>query len=95
LGISNANLAKIISAVPAPAVKTPPVVVQPKVADIPYDLNYLEQKINGLVNVQRVSNGLPPLTWNADVANVARAHSQELAQKIKTSPLSIKFAIIF
>jgi len=79
LGISNANLAKIISAVPAPAVKIPPAVVQPKVADIPYDLNYLEQKINDLVNVQRVSNGLPALIWNSDVAAVARAHSQELA----------------
>jgi uncharacterized protein YkwD len=79
LGISNDNLSKIVSA--APAVVAVPAVKIPATAGIPYDLNYLEQKINDLVNAQRVANSLPALVWNSDIAAVARAHSQELASE--------------
>jgi uncharacterized protein YkwD len=85
LGISNANLAQITAAQsPSPSSSAQPQ-LEPQnpliAAATPYDLSYLEQKINSLVNAERVKNGLSPLAWNSDVANVAREHSQELAQE--------------
>jgi uncharacterized protein YkwD len=77
LGISNANLAQITIA-PAAASQT---VKNNITTTTPFDLNYLEQRINGLVNAERASNGLPALIWNGDIAAVARQHSQDLAQE--------------
>jgi uncharacterized protein YkwD len=77
LGVSNANLAQIAVA-SASASQT----IKNNIAtSTPFDLSYLEQKINDLVNAERVQNGLPALVWNSDIAAVARQHSQDLAQE--------------
>ncbi len=44
----------------------------------------LEQKIHQRVNEYRQSQGLPPLTLNAHISQVARLHSQKMAGKIAT-----------
>jgi uncharacterized protein YkwD len=42
--------------------------------------NYdLERRIFGLLNEIRAENGLSPLTWNDEVAELARVHSQNMA----------------
>ncbi len=43
----------------------------------------LEKTLQGLVNQERVSRGLNPLKWNDKVAQVAREHSQNLAEENK------------
>ncbi len=40
-----------------------------------------EQQVLTLTNAQRAAVGCPALTWNATLASVARAHSQEMAAK--------------
>lgn len=37
-----------------------------------------EQQVFQLVNQERAKQGLSPLTWNEDLANVARAHSKDM-----------------
>ena len=44
-----------------------------------YSSTDLEKKIFDAVNQERISNGLSALTWNDDLASVAREHSQNLA----------------
>lgn len=43
-------------------------------------LGWLEQRTHQLVNVERMKAGLNNLTWNEEVAEVARAHSTDMAQ---------------
>lgn len=43
--------------------------------------NVSEQKMLGLVNDERVKVGLKPLTWNEDLAKVARAHSIDMFKR--------------
>ncbi|MDD4902834.1 MAG: CAP domain-containing protein [Patescibacteria group bacterium] len=81
LGISNANLAQITIAPSSLTQAGNQSGLNPATTAVPYDLNYLERKINSLVNAERVKNGLPPLAGNADIAAVAREHSQNLAQE--------------
>ncbi len=86
LGISNANLAQINIAPsflpPAAGSQTVlPPASNPLTAASPYDLSYLEQKINNLVNAERAKNGLTALVWNPDISAVAREHSQDLARE--------------
>lgn len=38
-----------------------------------------EKQILDLANVSRVQNGLKPLLWNTKTANIARKHSQDMA----------------
>lgn len=47
----------------------------PKPATIPT----LEREAFELINVKRAAQGLPQLTWNDEVAKVARIHSQNMA----------------
>ncbi|NLT19890.1 MAG: copper amine oxidase [Syntrophomonadaceae bacterium] len=41
----------------------------------------LEKQTLDLVNVERVKRGLSILTWDADIANVARKHSQDMQRR--------------
>jgi len=77
LGISNVNLSQIVIANSSLA----PVIKNTATPAIPYDLSYLTQKINSLVNAERVKAGLTPLLWNDAVAAVAEQHSQDLAKE--------------
>lgn len=89
LGISNTNLATIPSAqdqlasIPAPAAPSPsspsntPIIVG--TAPSP-TISAIEQIAFNQINAYRLSKGLAALNWNADVANVARLHSQNMAE---------------
>lgn len=46
-------------------------------------LSDLESDIHKLINEQRKNNGLKELTWNNDLASVARGHSFDLAEENK------------
>jgi uncharacterized protein YkwD len=39
----------------------------------------LEHQVFGLINEKRIQNGLKPLIWNEQVAQVARLHSRNMA----------------
>jgi len=41
----------------------------------------LEQQAFALINQLRAKDGEPPLTWNDDVAKVARLHSSNMAEQ--------------
>ena len=41
--------------------------------------NDFEQQVLDLVNQERQKAGLAPLSWNSDLANVARAHSKDMS----------------
>lgn len=43
------------------------------------DAGAYEQEVLALTNAQRTGAGCPALTWNATLASVARAHSQDMA----------------
>lgn len=43
------------------------------------DIGAFERRILELTNAERANYGLPPLAWNPNLANVARAHSQDMA----------------
>jgi uncharacterized protein YkwD len=43
------------------------------------DIAWLEQKIHELVNAERQVQGLHNLTWNSEVATVARIHSEDMS----------------
>lgn len=43
------------------------------------DAGAYEQQVLALTNAQRTAAGCPALTWNATLASVARAHSQDMA----------------
>ncbi|MCI5892074.1 MAG: CAP domain-containing protein [Clostridiales bacterium] len=53
--------------------------VQPTQA--PSNLSDMEQEVLKLVNKVRSENGLSPLAWADDVANVARAHSKDMIDR--------------
>lgn len=44
-------------------------------------ISAMEQAVLSLTNAQRTANGCPALAWNATLAAVARAHSQDMAAK--------------
>jgi uncharacterized protein YkwD len=46
----------------------------------PADTVALERKAHELVNAHRRSRGLPPLAWDARIAEVARRHSRDMAE---------------
>ncbi len=66
--------------VPPPPIQTtpapPPIQVLP-----PANTNQAEQDIFRLTNEQRVQNGVPALAWSEPLAQVARAHSQDMATR--------------
>lgn len=45
------------------------------------EMREMERKTHEGVNVQRKKNNLPPLTWDDQVAEVARSHSQNMATR--------------
>jgi len=49
--------------------------------DTVIDATALESRIHELVNAERGKEGLAELGWDADLAVVARAHSQDMAQR--------------
>jgi len=44
------------------------------------DISQLEQEVHRLINVRRTNNGLSPLAFDSRLADIARAHSQDMAQ---------------
>jgi uncharacterized protein YkwD len=46
-----------------------------------FDAAYLEQRLFDLVNEQRAAHGLEPLGWDDPLANVALAHSKDMAAR--------------
>ncbi|HVZ12104.1 MAG TPA: CAP domain-containing protein [Patescibacteria group bacterium] len=66
--------------VPQPVVQTQPVVQQPTVAPAA-DISQIEQDIFRLTNDQRTLYSLPTFTWSDALANVARAHSQDMTNR--------------
>lgn len=46
-----------------------------------YQLSSIEFEIHALVNEERAKNGLKPLKWNSEIAEVAREHSTYLAKE--------------
>lgn len=58
--------------VPLPTPSTPPAAAAPASAN-------LEEQIAQRVNQHRASRGLAPLTYDPRIADLARAHSQEMA----------------
>jgi len=43
--------------------------------------NAIEKRAFEQTNLVRLQNGLPPLTWDADVCRMARTHSESMSQK--------------
>ena len=45
-----------------------------------YNLNALEQRIHNLVNQERSSMNIPELSWNDQLASIARMHSTDMLE---------------
>ncbi len=60
----------------APAMATTPLPVYVVTAEA----TQLEQRVFALINQERQAEGLAPLIWDADAAQLARAHSYNMAQ---------------
>lgn len=54
------------------------------------DIYELEQKVHLLINVQRMNNGLSPLSSDSELANIARSHSQDMAQNNFFDHINVK-----
>ncbi|MDR0273226.1 MAG: CAP domain-containing protein, partial [Clostridiales bacterium] len=53
-------------------------------APTPINISSYERRVLELVNIERANNGLNPLAWHDGLANVARAHSEDLARNNMT-----------
>jgi uncharacterized protein YkwD len=40
----------------------------------------LELEVHNLINIERQNNGLPALSWDTELSNIARKHSEDMAQ---------------
>lgn len=76
LGISNIDLGKIKSVYETEK--------NENTASGVFDLSAMEKTIHLLINNERKAYGLAVLTWNDDLAAVARAHSASLAKENET-----------
>lgn len=47
----------------------------------PFDAPALEQRIHDLLNAERAANGLQPLDWDDALADLALAHSEDMAAR--------------
>jgi len=47
----------------------------------PVEPNAIEKRAFEQTNLARVQNGLPPLTWDADVCRMARTHSESMSRQ--------------
>jgi uncharacterized protein YkwD len=45
------------------------------------NIGYLEQRIHELINVKRTERGLQPLQWDERLAEIARYHSRDMAER--------------
>ncbi len=45
------------------------------------NVRYLEQKVHELVNARRAERGLRPLEWDERLAEIARYHSRDMAER--------------
>ena len=92
LGIINSDLESIRiapSSLPPRSVPVVPVVISPlpsvndsiaiSPSTTPVAISALEQRTQELINQHRQSSGLAPLAWSDVVAEVARAHSRNMA----------------
>ena len=57
-----------------------PVAVRP-VSATPVEPNNVEKRAFEQTNLMRVKNGLPPLSWDADVCRMARIHSESMSRE--------------
>jgi len=46
-----------------------------------HNVNYLERRIHELVNEKRQERGLTPLAWDERLAEIARYHSRDMAER--------------
>jgi uncharacterized protein YkwD len=51
------------------------------VAQAPVEPNALEKRVFEQTNLARVQNGLPPLTWDAELCRMARVHSESMSRQ--------------
>ncbi|MCS7123527.1 MAG: CAP domain-containing protein [Candidatus Aenigmarchaeota archaeon] len=61
--------------------KTSEEILIEKVTEFKNNTNILEQKIHLLINEERRKNNLNSLTWDEDLAKIARYHSKDMATK--------------
>lgn len=45
-----------------------------------FDLEAIERAVHQRINAVRAEHGLPPLTWNAQLATIAEGHSRDMAE---------------
>ncbi len=65
--------------VPTPIVVVPTVTVSDQTPEI--SISELEKQIHDLTNVQRSTHGLSSVSWNPAVSDIARNHSQDMANR--------------
>jgi uncharacterized protein YkwD len=58
-----------------------PVTTNRPAASAPAEPNAIEKRAFEQTNLVRVQNGLPPLTWDADVCRMARTHSESMSRQ--------------
>ena len=73
----------ITSPTPSPAPTLEPSLKYP--GDVPLDSSAIEHWLAVFINAERESAGLPPLVPNSDIADIARAHSENMYRQGKTS----------
>jgi uncharacterized protein YkwD len=57
---------------------------QPTPTPTPIDIFAFERRVLELVNIERANHGLNPLIWHTGLANIARAHSEDMARNNMT-----------
>ena len=58
-----------------------PVTTTPLATSAPVEPNAIEKRVFDQSNLVRIQNGLPPLTWDADVCRMARVHSESMSRQ--------------
>ena len=75
-------VARLVSAGPinsAPKRISPP--VTPATSPSLNEANAIERRAFDQTNEVRIKNGLPPLTWDADICRMARIHSENMSRE--------------
>lgn len=73
-----------VVAEPAPAPALDPVAAEAALA-ASLGMNVLELQTLNLINLDRLARGIAPLTWDPELADVARAHATEMMQTKRIS----------
>src|SRR5204863_5627150 len=58
-----------------------PITATRPAASAPAEPNAIEKRAFEQTNLARLQNGLPPLTWDADVCRMARTHSESMSRR--------------